>query len=219
MHGEPDASARAPRTGKRPVIFVVDDDSYLRAGIRTLLEDEGHVVEDFASCEAFLEAFRPGREGCLLIDAYLPGMKGLELLQRLKEMNRHLPAIMITGKSDVPTAVLAMKSGASDFLDKPFDRLDLLARIDRVLDRSRDATAREGWQENAATRIASLTPRQRQVMDMILAGLPNKNIAADLSISQRTVEHHRAAIMEKTGSKSLPALARLALFATEARDA
>jgi two-component system CheB/CheR fusion protein len=204
-------------SGRPAVVFVVDDDSQLRAEIRALLEEEGHVVEDFDSCEAFLAAFRPGMTGCLLIDAYLPGMKGLELLKHLKETDRHLPTIMITGRSDVPTAVQAMKSGASDFLDKPFERSELLASIDRAHEQSRDESTQGAWQTDAVHRIAGLTPRQRQIMDMVLAGLPNKNIAADLSISQRTVEHHRAAIMEKTGSKSLPALARLALFAAQAK--
>ena len=217
MLDEPAIRTARPRAGTAPTVFVVDDDSHLRAGIRTLLEEEGHTVEDFSSCEAFLAAFYPGREGCLLIDAYLPGMKGLELLKRLKEMDRHLPAIMITGNSDVATAVEAMKSGAYDFLDKPFDRLDLLARIDSALERSRGEIKRGDQEAEAANRIASLTRRQRQIMEMILVGHPNKNIASDLAISQRTVEHHRAAIMEKTGSKSLPALARLAALAEQAK--
>jgi two-component system CheB/CheR fusion protein len=201
-----------------PVIFVVDDDDLLRASIRALLEDEGHVVVDFATCEAFLAAVHPGQPGCLLIDSYLPGMKGLELLQHLRDADYHLPTIMITGRSDVPTAVRAMKSGVSDFLDKPFDRDELLSSIDRALEQSRGDTKLGAWQNDAVSRIAGLTARQRQIMDMVLAGLPNKNIATDLAISQRTVEHHRAAIMEKTGSKSLPALARLALFASQAKS-
>src|SRR5579859_1177105 len=207
-----------PLTSEPPVVFVVDDDNPLRASIRALPEDEGHVVEDFATCESFLAAFRPGRAGCLLIDSYLPGMKGLELLQHLRDVDYQLPTIMITGRSDVPTAVRAMKSGVSDFLDKPFDRFELLSSINRALEQSRGDTKLGVRQSDAVNRIAGLTARQRQIMDMVLAGLPNKNIASDLAISQRTVEHHRAAIMEKTGSKSLPALARLALFAAQARN-
>jgi two-component system CheB/CheR fusion protein len=206
-----------PLASGPPVIFVVDDDSLLRGAIRALLEEEDYLVEDFATCEAFLAAVHPGRAGCLLIDSYLPGMKGLELLRRLNEAERPLPAVMITGRSDVPTAVQAMKSGASDFLEKPFERHELLASIERALDQSRDITKLGAWQSEAVNRIAGLTPRQRQVMDMVLTGLPNKNIASDLGLSQRTVEHHRAAIMEKTGCKSLPALARLALLAAQAR--
>ena len=166
-----------------------------------------------ATCEAFLEAYRPGREACLLIDAYLPGMNGLELLQQLHDAGHRLPAIMITGNSDVPMAVQAMKAGASDFIEKPISRSELIASVERALEQSRDSSKLLAWRESAANHIASLTPRQRQIMELVLAGHPSKNIAADLGISQRTVENHRASIMKKTGSKSLPALARLALAA------
>ncbi len=199
--------------GDRPVIFVVDDDSHVREAIRSVLEGDGRIVEDYATCEAFLEAYRPGREACLLIDAYLPGMSGLELLQRLAEAGHRLPSIMITGNSDVPMAVQAMKAGASDFIEKPIGRDELLAGVERALEESRDATKLAAWREDAANRVAKLTPRQREIMEMILAGHPSKNIAADLGISERTVESHRAAIMKRTGSTSLPALARLALAA------
>ena len=210
---------RAPRPAEAsvsqgtPVVFVVDDDSEIREVIRDTLEAQGHTVEDYASCETFLEAYHPGREGCLLIDAYLPGMSGLELLRRLHAAGHRMPAIMITGNSDVHIAVEAMKAGASDFLEKPISSGDLLASIARALEHSKDATKLAAWQAAAAKRIEKLTPQQRRVMDMVLAGHPSKNIAADLGISQRTVENHRAAIMHKTGSKSLPALARLALAA------
>ncbi len=199
------------------VIYLIDDDSNVRQGIRALLEDHGHLVEDFPSCEDFLSLYRAGRDACLLVDAYLPGMNGLELLVRLKEMGSKLPTIMITGKSDVPMAVQAMKSGASDFLEKPFDRAELIASIERAMVQSGDEIKLMAWYHDAASRVAGLTLRQHQIMELVLAGEPNKNIAADLNISQRTVEHHRAAIMEKTGSKSLPALARLALAATQLR--
>jgi two-component system CheB/CheR fusion protein len=196
-----------------PVIFVVDDDSHVRDGMRSLLEDNGRIVEDYASCEAFLAAYRPGRAACLLVDAYLPGMNGLELLQRLGSAGHRLPSIMITGNSDVSMAVQAMKAGASDFIEKPIGRSDLLAGVERALEQSRDTNKLAAWREAAADHVAGLTPRQRQIMEMVVAGHPNKNIAADLGISQRTVENHRAAIMKKTDSKSLPALARLALAA------
>jgi two-component system CheB/CheR fusion protein len=196
-----------------PIIFVVDDDSHIREGIRSLLEEDGRIVEDFATCEAFLDAYRPSQEGCLIIDAYLPGMSGLELLQKLTDAGHRLPSIMITGYSDVPTAVHAMKAGALDFIEKPISSTELLACIERALDLSKDTTKLSAWRETAAHQVAGLTPRQHQIMDMVLAGHPSKNIAADLGISQRTVENHRASIMAKTGSKSLPALARLALAA------
>ncbi len=212
---------RAPRPAlaagdrRQPVIFVVDDDSHIREGIRDLLEEDGRTVEDYATGEAFLEAFHPGREACLLIDAYLPGMSGLELLRRLKDAGHTLPSIMITGNSDVPMAVHAMKAGASDFIEKPVSRDDLLESVERALEQSRDSNKLSAWREAAANHLAGLTPRQRQIMEKVLAGHPSKNIAADLGISQRTVENHRAAIMKKTGSKSLPALARLAIAASD----
>jgi two-component system, chemotaxis family, CheB/CheR fusion protein len=206
-------SPEAVRPTEAPVIFVVDDDSHVRQGIRGLLETEGRVVEDFANCESFLEAYRPDRQGCLLVDAYLPGMTGLELLERLHNDGRLLPAIMITGNSDVSMAVRAMKAGASDFIEKPIGRDELLAGVERALEQSRDASKLSVWRRDASERVGSLSLRQRQIMEMVIAGQPSKNIAADLSISQRTVENHRASIMKKTGAKSLPALARLALAA------
>ncbi|MGA3403633.1 MAG: chemotaxis protein CheB, partial [Acetobacteraceae bacterium] len=196
-----------------PVIFVVDDDGEVRDAVRAVLEDDGKIVEDFAACEEFLAAYRPGREGCLVIDAYLPGMSGLELLRRMKDAGHHLPAIMITGNSDVAIAVEAMKAGASDFIEKPISRGELLVCVERALEQSRDSSKLLAWHDAAASHVADLTPRQRQIMELVLAGHPSKNIAADLHISQRTVENHRASIMKKTGSRSLPALARLALAA------
>jgi two-component system, chemotaxis family, CheB/CheR fusion protein len=196
-----------------PVIFIVDDDDHIRAGMREVLEADGRTVEDYATCEAFLDAYRAGRGACLLIDAYLPGMNGIELLQRLHAAGDPLPSIMITGSSDVPMAVQAMKAGAFDFIEKPVGTTELLASVARAIEQSRDSTKLSASREDAASHIAGLTPRQRQIMGLVLAGHPSKNIAADLGISQRTVENHRAAIMKRTGAKSLPALARLALAA------
>jgi two-component system CheB/CheR fusion protein len=195
-------------------IFIVDDDRNIRDTIRLLLENDGRLVHDFATGEAFLAAYTPGSGGCLLIDAYLPGMSGLQLLQQLRSKGDPLPAIMITGSSDVAMAVFAMKAGAADFIEKPIGALDLIASIDRALERSRDSCKLLAWQASAAGHIADLTPRQHQIMDLVLAGHPSKNIAADLGISQRTVENHRASIMRTTGTRSLPALARLALAAS-----
>jgi two-component system CheB/CheR fusion protein len=213
LHARPQTAAGTVSAAGPQVIFVVDDDSHVREGIRNVLEEEGRTVEDYETCEAFLEAYRPGREACLLIDAYLPGMSGLELLQRFSEAGHRLPAIMITGNSDVPTAVRAMKAGASDFIEKPIGHRQLLASVERALEQARDSSKLTAWREAAADHVAHLTLRQRQIMELVLAGHPSKNIAADLGISQRTVENHRASIMKKTGSKSLPALARLALAA------
>ena len=212
----PHAYASRPadtRYSRPPVIYVVDDDNHVRGAMRATLEEDGQAVEDYATCEAFLEAYQPNREACLLIDAYLPGMNGLELLQRLSAAGHRLPAVMITGNGDVSMAVQAMKAGASDFIEKPVGRNELLASIERALEQSRDMSKLSARRETAATHIAGLTPRQLQIMQMIVAGRANKNIAADLGISQRTVEKHRALIMKKTSSNSLPALARLALAA------
>ena len=192
---------------------MVDDDSEVRSAIRAVLESEGHVVEDHATCEEFLAAWTPGREGCLLVDARLPGMSGLELVERLKHSGSRLPAIMITGNGDVPTAVAAMKAGVLDFIEKPAGREQILASVGRALEQSRDSGKLVAWREDAALHVAGLTTRQREIMELVLAGHPSKNIAADLGISQRTVENHRATIMRKTGTKSLPALARLAIAA------
>ncbi len=178
-----------------------------------MLEGGSRIVKTYATGEAFFDGYRPGSGGCLLVDAYLPGMNGLELLQRLNDAGHRLPAIMITGYGDIPMAVRAMKAGALDFIEKPVGLADLLASVERALDLSRDASKLSAWREDAAHHLAGLTLRQHQIMDLVLAGQPNKNIAADLGISRRTVENHRAAIMKKTDSKSLPALARLALAA------
>jgi two-component system CheB/CheR fusion protein len=205
--------AEASSASGRSKIFVVDDDDHVREAIRVVLEDDGRVVESYSSCETFLAAFRPDKSACLLIDAYLPGMSGLELLRKLHDDGHRLPAIMITGNSDVSIAVEAMKAGALDFIEKPIGREELIAGIERALELSQDSSKLQEWRETAATHLAGLTPRQREVMERVLAGQPSKNIAADLGISQRTVENHRASIMKRTGSKSLPALARLALVA------
>jgi len=202
-----------PASKPEATVFVVDDDGFFRESLRTMLEEDGRRVEDFESCEAFLAAYIPGSEGCLLIDAYLPGMKGVELLERLRKTGHGLPSVMITGDSDVLTAVAAMKAGASDFIEKPVAPEEVLARVARALGTAQDESRRVAWRQAALEQIAGLTFRQRQIMDRVLAGEVSKNIAADLGISQRTVENHRNAIMKKTGSKSLPALARLALAA------
>ncbi|QYE33496.1 response regulator (plasmid) [Polymorphobacter sp. PAMC 29334] len=196
-----------------PVIFVVDDDDQIRTLLRVMLEDEGLAVEDFASAEDFIAAYRPGREDCLLVDAYLPGMNGLDLLRTLGNAGHRIPSIMITGSGDVTMAVQAMKAGALDFIEKPVGTAELLVGVARALEQSRDAGKLFAWRRSAADHVGLLTSRQHQIMDLVLAGHPSKNIAADLEISQRTVENHRAAIMKKTGSKSVPELARLALSA------
>ncbi len=208
----PEKVDAANRT-RSPVVFIVDDDPHICREMRAVLEDEDYAVEDYTDGEAFLAGYRPGREGCLLIDAYLPGMDGFQLLRRLRDDGRALPSIMITGRADVPMAVEAMKAGATDFIEKPVTREELLLAVERAMELARDSSKLVAWHDSAVSQIAELTDRQREIMDMVLAGHPSKNIAADLGISQRTVENHRAAIMKRTGCKSVPALARLALAA------
>ncbi len=203
----------APQPAEPSIVYVVDDDGRVREEVRAVLEAEGWTVADFATSEAFLSAFRPGGAGCLLIDAHLPSMGGIETLQKLRTARQQLPTIIMTGSSDVGVAVEAMKSGAMDFIEKPVARSELLAAISHALELSRDRNKLVAWQTAAASQLADLTLRQRQIMDLVLAGHPSKNIAADLGISQRTVENHRAAIMLRTGAKSLPELARLAVAA------
>ncbi|PQA87152.1 chemotaxis protein CheB [Hyphococcus luteus] len=208
---EPSAAGHA--VAKETTIFVIDDDSHIRDEVADALG--GHIwgVKTYSTCEAFLAEYHPGSQSCLLVDCRLPGMDGFQLLRVMRDRKLHLPVIMITGYGDVPTAVRAMKAGAIDFIEKPIAVEGLVAAVERALEASQDINAADARQENAEKRIASLTPRQRQVMDLVLAGQPSKNIAADLGISQRTVENHRAAVMKSTGARSLPELARLVVTA------
>ena len=202
-NGEPSAAT----------IFVVDDDPALRATMVELLELDGRAVETYSSCEGFLETYSASRKGCLIVDAQMQGMGGLALLEWLKTERSPLAAIMITGYGDVTMAVRAMKAGAIDFIEKPIRADELLASIENALDRTHDSGKRSAWHATATKCIADLTAREHEIMDLVLAGHPSKNIAADLGVSQRTVENHRASIMKKTGSKSIPALIRLVLAA------
>lgn len=219
-------AAKPPRTTSRharevatssgaaqPTIFVVDDDRTLRDTMRALLREHGLTAEAYASGEAFLAADRRDRPGCLLVDAVMPGMNGIALLERLKAENRGLPAIMITGHGDISMAVLAMKAGAVDFLEKPVHPDELVASIERALESTRDLSKTSARRSAAAECLARLTPRERDVLDLVVQGRPNKIIADDLGISQRTVETHRAAVMKRTGVASLPDLIRLVMAA------
>ncbi|MCA3264141.1 MAG: response regulator [Telmatospirillum sp.] len=210
------APAAAPVAGQSATVCVVDDDDALREVLRLALEAKGFKVQDFASGAEFFAAYRTGVADCLLVDAYMPGMDGMDVLAKLRGDGDGIPAIMITGSSDVAMAVSAMKAGAFDFIEKPIGNDDLFACLARAIAVSKDANQRMAWQAAAARQLAGLTPRQREIMEMVLAGHPSKNIAADLHISQRTVENHRASIMRKSGVRSLPALARLALAAAAA---
>jgi two-component system, chemotaxis family, CheB/CheR fusion protein len=201
--------------GRLPTVFVVDDDRSLRDALQELLQEHGHPAESYASGEAFLAADRLDREGCLVVDALMPGMGGVALLERLKAKNNSLPAIMITGHGDIAMAVQAMKAGAADFLEKPISPDELLASIERALDRAQDSLKLFAWRKAAAERIARLTPRERDVMELVVQGRPNKIIAHDLGVSQRTVENHRAEVMKRTGVTSVPDLIRLVMAAAD----
>jgi len=207
------SSRSAPVAKQGATVFVIDDDEPLRETLASLLEDEGLTVELYPHAEAFLESFESTRQGCLLIDAVMPGIGGLELLYHLRGSGSQLPAIMMTGHGDVTMAVAAMKAGAIDFIAKPVDPAGLLASVARALDEERDLVAETRQREEAVKRIASLTPREYDVLEQLLAGHRNKIIAHCLGISQRTVENHRAAVMRKTKSKALFDLLRTAIAA------
>ncbi len=201
-----------------PAVFVVDDDYFSRSGVRIALEDAGLTVLDFMDCETFLADYKPRPESCLVLDVHFPGMGGLELLVRLQAAAMRLPTIIISGSSDISEAVQSMKSGATDFIEKPIAPETLLCAVRKALEQSRRMNAVSHLKEVAVDHLANLTPRQNEIMNLVLAGQPSKNIAADLGISQRTVENHRASIMHKTGATSLPALARLVIAASHYRQ-
>jgi two-component system CheB/CheR fusion protein len=199
----------------KQTIFIIDDDSEIRSALQSIFETNGQKVETYADSESFINAGLGHENACLLVDAYLPGMSGLELLHKLAAEKSSMPAIMITGRGDIKMAVEAIKAGAFDFIEKPISAEDLALCVNRAFAQSKDLGAMRAKYSLAAEQIALLTPRQLQIMERVLSGQANKNIAMDLGISQRTVENHRAAIMEKTKTKSLPALARLAMLAAE----
>lgn len=192
-------------------IFVVDDEGALREAMRELLQEEGWTVEAYSSGEAFLEGYHSDREGCLVVDARMPGMSGLELLERLKAISGAPPAIMITGHADVRLAVRAIRAGAMAFLEKPVQYDELVVNIERALQLARSSTALSSLRQAAAKRMKSLTLRERQVVEMVVEGNPNKQIAYVLGISQRTVETHRATAMKKVGARTLSELIHLTI--------
>ena len=194
-----------------PTVFVVDDDDGVRTSLGILLDTAGHRSTPFNSATEFLAQYDPARPGCLLLDMRMPGMSGMDLIQELGRRGAFLPVIFITGHGDVPMAVEAMKNGAFDFLQKPFSPRDLLERIGRAL--AADAEARQVLSQagELRRRHASLTPREREVMSLIVAGHANKVIAMDLGLSERTVEIHRARVMEKMATRSVAHLVRMAL--------
>jgi two-component system, LuxR family, response regulator FixJ len=194
-----------------PIVFVVDDDEGVRNSLRFLLKSVGLPARALASAGEFLESYESSQPGCLVLDVRMPGMSGLELQQQLNLRGAVIPVIFITGHGDIPMAVEAMQQGAFDFLQKPFRDQDLIDRIQRALER--DGRNRAALDEHARIRerLDSLTPREREVLALMTRGKPNKIMAAELGLSQRTVEIHRARVMEKSGAASLAQLVRMVL--------
>jgi FixJ family two-component response regulator len=192
-------------------VFIVDDDSGVRSSIRVLMKSVGLPATPFASAKEFVHSYQPHQAGCLVLDIRMPEMSGLELQQALNEKGAVIPVIFITGHADIPMAVEAMRYGAFDFLQKPFRDQDLIDRVQEAL--TRDADTRAALREHGRirARLASLTPREREVLDLLTSGKANKMMAQDLGLSQRTVEIHRAHVMEKMGSKSVAQLVRMVM--------
>ena len=194
-----------------PTVFVVDDDPGVGDSMQVLLESAGLNSETFLSADEFLEAYDPGKPGCLLLDVRMPGLSGPELQARLREMGSTIPIIFVTAHGDVPTAVDAVKAGAVDFLEKPYRKEELLAKIQDALEEDARNRAALGDLSEIRGRLASLTPREREVMALVVDGKLNKNIARALGISQRTVEIHRSRVMEKMKVRSVSMLVQLVL--------
>lgn len=202
MHKAEDAAHAA-------TVYVVDDDDGMRRALSLLLNTVGYKAAAFATPTEFLDKFKPDAAGCLILDIRMPGMSGLELQQRLNSKGSMLPVIFITGHGDVPMAVQAMKEGAFEFVQKPFRDQDLLDRINHALEQDKENRSSLAQRADVLQRFDSLTPREKQVLDMIVDGAANKVIAIDLGLSERTVEIHRAKVMEKMGARSVAHLVKL----------
>jgi RNA polymerase sigma factor (sigma-70 family) len=194
-----------------PLVYVVDDDAAARTSLRLLLKSLGLGATAYESAAAFLDAYDEDQPGCLLLDVRMPGMSGKDLQHRLNRRGAIVPVIFVTGHGDVAMAVEAMQHGAFDFLQKPFRDQELLDRVQRALARDRANRAQLRGHEEIRQRLDSVTPRERDVLELVVAGIANKEIAHRLGISQRTVEIHRARVMEKMNASSLAHLVRMTL--------
>lgn len=194
-------------------VFVVDDDDAVRESLVFLMKSVGLKAEAFPSAQAFLDVYNEHRAGCLVLDIRMPGMSGLELQDKLKQMGSILPIIFITGHGDVPMAVKAIKAGAADFVQKPFRDQELIDRIREVLEEDAEVRAEKLQRNEILRRMDTLTEREREVMEQVVQGKANKVVAIDLNVSQRTVEIHRANVMEKMKARSLAQLVRLVMKA------
>lgn len=192
------------------IVHIVDDDAAVRDSLTLLLRTVGLSSRSYASGDEFLAAYAPRRVECLVADVRMPGLSGLELQQELAERHLDLPIIFITGHGDIPMAVKTMKSGAIDFIQKPFRDQDLLDRINQALLIAQSSQEARREISTIQERLSTLTPREREVMDKVVKGCANKVIALDLGVSQRTVELHRARVMQKMGARSLAELVRFA---------
>lgn len=194
-----------------PVVFIIDDDDAARESLCWLIGSVRLKVAAFASAADFLAAYRVGQPGCLVTDVRMPGLSGLDLQAELKRRGIDLPVIVVTGHGDVPMAVRAMKAGAFDFVEKPFNDQVLLDRVQKAVESSVAACRDRAQRSDIQARLDQLTPRERQVLDMVVAGESNKGIAHSLGISEKTVEAHRAQVMAKMQARSLPELTRLVM--------
>jgi two-component system, LuxR family, response regulator FixJ len=194
-----------------PIVYIVDDDDGMRRALDLLLNTVGHKTAAFSRPREFLASFKADAPGCLILDIRMPEMSGLELQQQLNRMGSTLPVIFITGHGDVPMAVQAMKEGAFEFIQKPFRDQDLLDRVNHALKLDADNHSTAARRVDVQHRLDSLTPRERQVMAMVVDGAANKVIAIDLHLSERTVEIHRAKVMEKMDARSVAHLVKLHL--------
>ncbi len=192
-------------------IHVIDDDPAIRNSLSLLLTTEGHEVRTHESAQSFLEAIGEGENGCVVTVVRMPGLSGLDLIETMRKRHISMPIIVITGHADIPLAVQAMKQGAVDFLEKPFDEDALLASIQQVLRCKNNDTARKAKVQSILSKLATLTRRENEVLAGLLKGQSNKVIAHELYISVRTVEVHRAMVMAKMEARSLPELVRIAL--------
>jgi RNA polymerase sigma factor (sigma-70 family) len=197
-------------TESEAIVFVVDDDAQTREALKNLMRSVGLHVEVFASAQDFLRSKRPDVPACLVLDVRLRGLSGLDLQKRMAEAKIEVPIIFITGYGDIPMTVQAMKAGAVEFLTKPFRNQELLDAIQQALERDRTTRDQRAKNEELHTRYDSLTPREREVMTLVVAGLLNKQIAGELGTSETTVKNHRHQIMEKMGADSLAELVKMA---------
>ncbi|HEX7410377.1 MAG TPA: response regulator FixJ [Candidatus Binatia bacterium] len=194
-------------------VFVVDDDPAIRQSLRWLIESVGLNVKVFSTAQEFLEGYDPSTPGCLVLDIRMPGMSGLDLQNELATREIQVPIIIITGHAEVPVAVRALKAGAMDFIEKPFSDQLLLDRIRRAIEVDAQSRRVRSEQAEVDARLGQLTPRERQVMDLVIAGKANKVIASELGLSPKTVEVHRAHVMKKMQVASLADLVRLGMMA------